>query len=125
MSKKFKWTVISLLMSLCLASVGFAWDYGESAYWLSPIPYSGLVLNPEGKGDLLIFPYYDVRPILKVTDEGEVSTSQDTLSPSSMNVRLAVTKGSSLSSVSENGIRAKRSSTPTSGFQIVMCGWVF
>jgi len=36
---------------------------GEVAYFTSPIPYSGLIVNPEGKGDALIFPYYDVRTL--------------------------------------------------------------
>ena len=63
MTKKFKLTVIGLMMSLCLVSAGFAADFGTAAHDTAFAGYQGLVLNPEGKGDVLLFPYYDVRPI--------------------------------------------------------------
>jgi hypothetical protein len=63
MTKKFKFTVIGLMMSLCLASSGFAADFGSEAHSTAFAGYQGMVLNHEGKGDLLLFPYYDVRTI--------------------------------------------------------------
>lgn len=68
MTKKFKLTVIGLMMSLCLASTGFAYDFGGAAHDTAQLAipagtYQGLALNHEGKGDLLLFPYYDVRTI--------------------------------------------------------------
>lgn len=60
MSKKL--ILISLVMVLCIASQGFALDMGQLANQTTNRD-AGLILNPEGKGDLLIFPYYDVRPV--------------------------------------------------------------
>lgn len=79
MSKRLKLTVIGLLMSLFLVSAVWAQqdvtpfrDFGGIANATRVEGISaGLVLNPEGKGDLLIFPYYDVRTIN--------SKNQDTL----------------------------------------------
>lgn len=39
----------------------FSLNFGEASWWA--VEGAGLVLNPEGKGDLLIFPYFDVRPL--------------------------------------------------------------
>lgn len=60
MSKKL--FLISLVMVLCIASQGFALDMGQVANGATNRD-AGLILNPEGKGDLLVFPYYDVRPV--------------------------------------------------------------
>lgn len=60
MSKKL--ILISLFLVFCMASVGFAADMGQVAKATTNRD-AGLIMNPEGKGDLLIFPYYDVRPV--------------------------------------------------------------
>lgn len=60
MSKKL--ILISMFMVFCLTSQGFTLDMGQIADGTSNRA-AGLILNPEGKGDLLIFPYYDVRPV--------------------------------------------------------------
>lgn len=58
---------------LVMSSVAMAIDYGELGFarrYTTGHHYAGTILNPEGKGDALIFPYYDVRDV--------AGTSQDT-----------------------------------------------
>jgi hypothetical protein len=60
MTKKF---IIPVLLMMFISVPAFSLDFGEAAYVSRGGLSAGLVLNPEGKGDLLIFPYFDVRPI--------------------------------------------------------------
>ncbi len=62
MSKKLILISMFLVLIFGLTPKGFASDMGEAAYYATTLS-AGLIMNPEGKGDLLIFPYYDVRPI--------------------------------------------------------------
>lgn len=65
MKRKISFLMIALLMSLSMASAGWATDgdFAHASYEASPDGWTGLVLNPEGKGDVLLFPYYDVRTL--------------------------------------------------------------
>jgi len=66
MSKKLLITILAIVVGL-FATSAFAYDFGDIAYLNRNQGVTGhtagVVVNPEGKGDLLIFPYYDVRPI--------------------------------------------------------------
>ncbi len=68
-----KWIVVVITMVLAVFTTSPAMaDMGDLAYekvqalaatGQSAANTSGTILNPEGRGDLLIFPYYDVREI--------------------------------------------------------------
>ena len=63
MSKKFS-ALIALLLGLLLTTSALAYDLGQLSFGIKELPAtSGLIINQEGKGDALIFPYYDVRVI--------------------------------------------------------------
>jgi len=66
---------MGLLVGLCIVPMASAYDFGDMAFLTAPIDNAGLVLNPEGRGDLLLFPYYDVRTI----DFGAGARDQKTL----------------------------------------------
>ncbi len=65
MSKKLSIILLAGLLGLFTASSVMAWDFGDGANFLSRVePWgktAGTILNPEGKGDALMFPYFDVR----------------------------------------------------------------
>jgi hypothetical protein len=68
MSKRLLVTLVAVLAGLLMASSAMA-DLGEESYatlqhaTTKSGNFAGIILNPEGKGDVLIFPYYDVREI--------------------------------------------------------------
>jgi hypothetical protein len=61
MSRAFKFIFAGLMVSLLVASGASALALGELANFTALDGAAGLIVNPEGKGDALIFPYYDVR----------------------------------------------------------------
>lgn len=68
MRKKGIVTFLAVLLGVFVASAAMALDYGEVSYTMvnfngAAIQTAGTILNPEGKGDVLLFPYYDVRTI--------------------------------------------------------------
>lgn len=75
MSRTFRYVFVGLMFSLLLAPGVWALALGELAHDTvvdtgSPITVtSGVIVNPEGKGDALIFPYYDVRKLSGDTKE--------------------------------------------------------
>ena len=66
MSKKILIMFLAIVAGAFMASVAMAENYGDLANnHLSDegFQFAGTILNPEGKGDVLIAPYYDVRAI--------------------------------------------------------------
>jgi hypothetical protein len=69
MSRKFKFLLIGLMICLFTGSSVWAESLGELANDYVVVTGSpdavtaGLIVNPDGRGDTLIFPYYDVRTI--------------------------------------------------------------
>ena len=63
MSKKLLIMLTVALMGLFVASSVMAYDLGDIANRFKPGGghTAGTIINPEGEGDALIFPYYDVR----------------------------------------------------------------
>jgi hypothetical protein len=64
MSKKLLIIFVAVVMGAFMSSIAMAIDYGELEYARrGPGHNAGTGLNPERKGDVLLFPYYDVRDI--------------------------------------------------------------
>jgi hypothetical protein len=64
MSKKMLIMLVAIVTGAFMAPVAMAINYGDLAYQFpGDLNTAGTILNPEGKGDVLICPYYDVRPI--------------------------------------------------------------
>jgi hypothetical protein len=64
MSKKILIMLVAIVTGAFMASVAMAIDYGDLAHnHLVGGQTAGTILNPEGKGDLLLAAYYDVRII--------------------------------------------------------------
>jgi len=64
MSKKILIMLVAIVTGAFFAPVAMALNYGDLAFTFpGDSNTAGTILNPEGKGDVLICPYYDVRPI--------------------------------------------------------------
>ena len=66
MSKKLLVVLMALVVGAFTAPMAMAFSIGGFAWDLMPIGTqhtAGTILNPEGKGDALIFQYYDVRQL--------------------------------------------------------------
>lgn len=62
MSKKLLIMLVAIVTGVFMASGAMAINYGDIGYGTVIAPKTaGTILNPEGKGDVLIAPYYDVR----------------------------------------------------------------
>ena len=63
MSRKFKFILIGLAISMLVGPGAWAYSLGELANEFAIDDAAGLIVNPDGRGDALIFPYYDVRNV--------------------------------------------------------------
>jgi len=64
MSKKLLIMFLAIVTGALMASVAMASEFGEQANHVAVDPrLAGTILNPEGKGDVLIGPFFDVRKI--------------------------------------------------------------
>jgi len=63
MSKKLLIMLVAIVTGAFMASVAMAIDYGELGFFTRRLPdkTAGTIVNPEGKGDVLLAAYYDVR----------------------------------------------------------------
>ena len=81
MSKKILIMLVAIVTGAFFAPVAMALNFGDLAnYFLGGTNTAGTVLNPEGKGDVLICPYYDVRPISGVDQENYFAIINENMS---------------------------------------------
>lgn len=82
MSRKLLILLVVVAFSASGASMAMAWSLGAFGHHPAVLgngSTAGTILNPEGKGDALIFPYYDVRTINGKTQDNYFAIINDSM----------------------------------------------